>query len=87
MAPPTEYSATLAAEVAEYLVSLPRQRQRRLLRRLRELARDPFQISDYIIRDAAGHDIEHLHVDGFLLAYWVDHAARLVMIVDVEALD
>jgi len=28
-----------------------------------------------------------LHVDGFLLAYWVDHAARLVMIVDVEALD
>jgi hypothetical protein len=31
-----------------------------------------------------GQDIEHILVNGFLIAYWLDHPVCLVMFVDVE---
>ena len=41
--------------------------------------------ADYRVKDSNGQDIEHLLVNAFLIAYWVDHPVCLVMIVDVEA--
>lgn len=84
MAPPADYSPTFSEEAAEFLLALPRRRQRILMDRTHELARQPFLVSDYFVHDADGHMIEHLLVDGFLIAYWVDHAAKLVMIVEVD---
>jgi hypothetical protein len=55
--------------------------------RVRELARYPFVQSDYRITDEEGHDVEHLLVDGFVFSYWVDHAARLVVITEIEDAD
>lgn len=81
-----EYTALLSAEAAESLANLSRRRQRALLDRLRELAANPFLVSDYTITDAAGHAIEHLLVDEFLIAYWVDHAARHVLITEFDDL-
>ena len=86
VARPTEYSALLSAEAAESLLRLNRRRQRALLDRIRELARNPFLVSDYCVTDEDGHAIEHLLVDEFLLAYWVDHASRQVLITEFDDL-
>lgn len=49
-----------------------------------ELARYPFLESDYRLSDPEGHMIEHLLVDGVVFSYWIDHAAKLVMITEIE---
>ncbi len=54
------------------------------MQRAYELARYPFLESDYRLVDADGRTIEHLLVDGVVFSYWVDHATRLVMIVEIE---
>jgi hypothetical protein len=48
------------------------------------LARYRLVKSDYHLADAAGHKVEHLLVDGFVFSYWVDDAAKLVMITEIE---
>ena len=48
------------------------------------LARHPFITSDYVVKDSSGREIEHLMVDGFIIAYWVDVPVKLVMIVEVD---
>ena len=45
---------------------------------------DPGVISDYRIKDDVGREVDHLLVDGFVITYWIDHAAKLVMIVEME---
>ncbi len=52
--------------------------------RAHELARDPFLESDYRLEDSDGRMVEHLLIDGFVFSYWVDHAAKLVMIAEIE---
>ena len=59
-------------------------RQRRALTAARQLAMDPGVISDYRIKDDVGREVDHLLVDGFVITYWIDHAAKLVMIVEME---
>jgi len=71
-------------QAAETLLALPRRRQRRAMDRARELARAPLHVSDYALRDEDGREIEHLLTDGLVFSYWVDHAVRLVMIVEIE---
>lgn len=51
----------------------------------RTLAHNPFVGSDYVVTDSSGHTVEHLLTEGFILAYWVDHAAKTVMIVEVDS--
>ena len=48
------------------------------------LAADPFVVSDYAVKDESGRDIDHLLVDAWVLAYWIDHAVREVRIVEIE---
>ena len=78
------YDPSFSDLAAEFLISLPRRRQRRALDCAYQLARDPFLCSDYSIEDKVGRLIEHMLIDGFIFSYWVDHAAKLVMIVEVD---
>lgn len=64
--------------------TLPRRRQRRLLDRARELADDPFVVPDLRRTDDEGREVGDILIDDFLFSYWVDHPAKVVMIVDVE---
>ncbi len=63
---------------------MPKRRQRRVMDRAYELARDPFLESDYRIADASGRIIEHLLLDGVVFSFWIDHPAKLVMITEIE---
>jgi hypothetical protein len=37
-----------------------------------------------VVKDASGREIEHLMLDGFVIAFWVDVPVKLVMIVEVD---
>lgn len=84
MAETGKYRPNFSDLAAEFILSLPRKRQRKVKERAYELARYPFIESDYALADAEGRAIEHIMVDGFIIAYWVDHAARLVMISEID---
>jgi hypothetical protein len=79
-----EYRPFYSDLVAEFILTLSKSRQRRLVNTCNQLAKNPFIESDYRIRDSEGQDIEHILANGFLIAYWVDHPVCLVMIVDVD---
>lgn len=49
-----------------------------------ELAEYPFLESDYRLVEQDGRIVDHLLVDGVVFSYWVDHASKLVMIVEIE---
>lgn len=84
MARPTDYRCVFDESVADYVISLPKTKQRHLLQLARTLAADPFVVSDYAVKDESGRDIDHLLVDAWVFAYWVDHPAREVRIVEIE---
>jgi hypothetical protein len=48
------------------------------------LAKHPFVRSDYRLQDEAGREIEHLTIEDFVFAYWLDPAMRDVRITDIE---
>jgi hypothetical protein len=79
-----EYRPFYSHLAAEALLAWPKRRQRKLVDTCNQLARNPFIRSDYRIRDAEGRDVEHIRVEGFVIAYWVDHPACKVMIVEVD---
>ena len=84
MAEPAQYRPSFSDLAAEFVLSLPKRRQRKAMDRAYELARYPFLESDYRLTDAVGHTIEHILVDGFVFSYWIDHPAKLVMITEIE---
>jgi hypothetical protein len=78
------YQASFSENSAESLLAMPSNRQRRAMIAAQQLARDPGVVSDYRINDDVGRDVDHLLVDGFVLTYWIDHAVKMVMILEVE---
>jgi hypothetical protein len=84
VANPASYRAVFADGVADFLVAQPKPVQRKVLEAARRLAVQPFIASDYSLRDESGRDIGHLLVEDFVFAYWVDHAAKEVRIVEIE---
>jgi hypothetical protein len=80
-----KYRPSFSDLAAEYVLSLPKRRQRKVMDRAYELARYPFIESDYRLTDADGRTVDHLLVDGVVYSYWVDHAAKLVMIAEIES--
>ena len=84
MAQPVDYSPVFSASAADFLLALPRRSLRIIMDRAYALARHPFVEADFTLRDASGHTINHLLASDFLIAYWIDHAARLVMIIEIE---
>jgi hypothetical protein len=79
-----KYRPSFSDLAAEFILTLPKRRQRRIMDRAYELARDPFLESDYRLTDASGRTIEHLLVDGVVFAYCIDHPAQLAMITEIE---
>jgi mRNA-degrading endonuclease RelE of RelBE toxin-antitoxin system len=78
------YRPDFSDAAVEFFSGLTRRRQRKLLDRARELAADPFLAPDYQSTDADGRKVGHLLVDNFVFSYWVDDAARRVMIVEID---
>ena len=78
------YGAFYSEATAEFILTLPKRRQRKLVDTCTRLVRHPFITSDYVVKDANGREIEHLMLDGSIIAYWVDVPVKLVMIVDVD---
>ena len=52
--------------------------------RARELASDPFLVPDLRRVDEDDREIGDILIDDFLFSYWVDHPAKVVMIVEIE---
>jgi hypothetical protein len=82
-----EYRPHFTDLATEFILSLPKRRQRQVMAQARQLARYPFVESDYHLADDDGRKIEHLLVDGLVFSYWVDHAHRLVLISEIEDAD
>jgi len=78
------YEAVLASAAVEFFVSLPKRGQRKLLDRIHELAADPFLVPDFRSQDSAGRDISHFMADNFVFDFWVDHAAKQIIVTDID---
>jgi hypothetical protein len=81
-----EYRPLYSDLAAEFILSLPKRRQRKLLDACNQLSKNPFFPSDYTVSDSDGRPIEHIAVEGFLISYWVDHAVGKVMVIEVDDL-
>ena len=79
------YYSHLSLEAARFVVSLSKRRQKKVLDLADQIARHPFQISDYQTADDAGRMTDNLLVDGFLFTYWVDHASCEVRVSEILA--
>ena len=84
MAESSKYRPSFSDLAAEFILSLPKRRQRAVMNRAYELARYPFLESDYQLVDADGRTVDHLLVDGVVFSYWVDHTLKRVMISEIE---
>ena len=82
-----DYRPRFTDRATEFILSLPKRRQRQVMAQARQLARYPFVESDYRLPDDDGRKIDHLLVDGLVFSYWVDHADRLVLITEIEDAD
>ena len=69
---------------AEFLMQLPKRHQRRVVALARQLADHPSLRSDYWLPDDSGRKIEHLMVEDFVFAYWLDHSVRELRITDID---
>lgn len=78
------YEPVFADGAAEFLLQLPKRRQRRVVALVRQLAAHPHLRSDYTLPDESGRGVEHLMIEDYVFAYWVDHAAREVRIADID---
>lgn len=79
-----QYRPLYSDLVAETILRLPKRRQRKLLDICNRLADSPFIKSDYVIKDSDGREVQHRQMEGFVIAYWVDHPVCKVMIVEVN---
>jgi len=70
------YQAFYSDLVAEFILNLPKRRQRKVVDICNQLAEQPFITSDYRLIDRDGREIEHILVGGFVISYWVDMRSR-----------
>ncbi|MGH7958346.1 MAG: type II toxin-antitoxin system RelE family toxin [Opitutaceae bacterium] len=78
------YEPVFAERAAEFLLQLPRHRQRQVVALAKQLAAQPHVRSDYSLPDESGRPIEHLMIDDYVFAYWLDHAVREMRVVDID---
>ena len=71
-------------EATEFIFQLPKRQQKRVISFVRQLADHPFVRSDYVLLDESGRRIEHLLLDDFVFAFWVDDAVRELRITDID---
>jgi hypothetical protein len=80
----TGYRPSFSADAAEFILSLKKPEQRKMMARAYQLADFPFIKSDYVLNDADGRPIEHILDDGVVFSYWIDHHEKIVMITEIE---
>ena len=78
------YRPVFSAGAADFLVQLPKRRQREIITLARKLAEHPFVRSDYRLPDETGREIEHLLIEDYVFAYWLDHGEREVRLTDID---
>ncbi len=78
------YRPVFAEGAADFLVQIPKRRRQRVLALARQLATHPHIRSDYALPDESGRQIEHLMIEDYVFAYWLDHAVREVRITDID---
>jgi hypothetical protein len=78
------YRLVFAEGAAEFLIQLPKRRQQQVITLARQLAAHPHLRSDYALPDESGRQIEHLMIDDYVFAYWLDHAVREIRITDID---
>ena len=78
------YLPVFTEKAAEFILGLPKRRQKQVVALTRQLAARPQILSDYVLKDDSGRAIEHLLIEDYVFAYWVDHAVSEVRIVDIE---
>jgi len=78
------YRLVFAEGIAEFLIQQPKRRQRQILSLARRLAEHPLIRSDYRLTHESRREIDHLLIDGYVFAYWLDHAVREIRITDIE---
>ena len=84
MASRSGYEAVFASTAIEFFVGLAKRGQRKLLDRVQELTADPFLVPDFCSQDSTGRNISHFMADGFVFDFWIDHAAKQVIVTDVD---
>jgi hypothetical protein len=78
------YRPVFSDGVAEFLLRLPKRRQKEVIALARQLAAHPRVRSDYSLPDESGREIEHLMIENFVFSYWLDHAVREIRITDID---
>ncbi len=81
------YRPVLFDQAAESIMALSRRQQRQAMQGIKSVAQHPFVPSDFSTTDTEGRTVEHRLIDAFVFSYWVDHAARHVMITEIEFTD
>ena len=78
------YQPVFSEDAADFILGLPKRRQRKVALLARQLAENPHLRSDYFIEDELGRHIEHLLVQDYVFAYWLDDLVREVRITSIE---
>ncbi len=78
------FQPVFSQEAAEFLLQLSVRRQRQVVALARQLAAHPYVRSDYFLPDELGRKIEHLMIEAYVFAYWLDELAREVRITDID---
>lgn len=81
---PRQYVLVFSESAADFILTLPTRRRRKVRESLDRFACDPFLRSDYSVPDDSGRMIEHLLIGDFVFAYWLDHAVCEIRIVDID---
>ncbi|AHF91084.1 hypothetical protein OPIT5_13585 [Opitutaceae bacterium TAV5] len=81
------YKPVFTDSAVEFFVRLTKRKQRTILDRSHELAADPFLLPDFQTIDASGREISHLVIDNFIFDFWVDHAAKQVVITEIDRVE
>ncbi len=78
------YDAVFASAAVEFFVGQTKRRQRKILDRVHELAADPFLQPDLRARDSTEREVFQFMSDDFIFDYWVDHAAKQVIVTCID---
>jgi hypothetical protein len=71
-------------DATDFLLALPKRRQRQASESASQLAKDNLGEGDYFLPDDSGREIAHLLIGEFVFAYWVDHAVAEVRILEID---
>ena len=80
------YSWSIAGEAYRYLVSLPKRKRRSLERAIENLASHPFRAPLFTDRTPEGFLLEVIESEDCLITYHADHAARRILVTEIQPL-